>query len=125
MYKQGVYFYAGIYLVYIRYISAHADLDHLQTHVPCSVKTAHTDRLTSQALAGGVTSALGLNALHRPAPATGTVTVWTLLGPGRLGLPQDVLVIMISPGHTTLTTAGHGADRLGSGRTMPFTKRHP
>ena len=55
--------------------SAQADSDHWRTHVPCSVKTAHTDRLPLLAQAGLVTSPSGSTTLHRPAPSTGAVTV--------------------------------------------------
>ena len=66
---------------------AQADSDYWWTHVthvPCLVKTAHTDRLPSRARAGCVTSPSGPTALHHPAPSTGTVMVGTLLGAGRL-----------------------------------------
>ena len=71
---------------------AQADSDYWRTHVPCSAKTDHTDRLPPRARAGRVMSPSGSTTLHQPSslygngPGDGSQP-----GSGRLG-PKDVLV---------------------------------
>ena len=71
---------------------AQADSDYWRTHVPCSAKTDHTDRLPPRARAGRVMSPSGSTTLHQPSSLYGNgLGDGSQPGSGRLG-PKDVLV---------------------------------